>query len=74
MKKINDTKLCKIAEEYLKNHKDGFYYKVVGVTRRMGNVASVSVLWSNTPNAFTIDGPIPVDIDLNTGKVIRVGC
>ena len=73
MKKISDTKLCEIAEEYLNNRKDGFYYKAVGVVRTSKSLASVSVLWSNMPNTFAIDGPIPVDIDLNTEQVIRVG-
>ncbi|MCO4823602.1 MAG: hypothetical protein KC451_01980 [Amylibacter sp.] len=73
LKKTSDMKLCEIAEEYLKNQKDGFYYKAVGVIRTSKSLASVSVLWSNAPNTFTIDGLIPVDIDLNTEQVIRVG-
>jgi len=73
LKKTSDMKLCEIAEEYLKNQKDGFYYKAVGVIRTSKMFGFCICFWSNAPNTFTIDGPIPVDIDLNTEQVIRVG-
>lgn len=61
-----------LAAQYLNDNGPQFFYKFVEVKRSKLNpkVLSVQFLWSNDANSFTIDGPIFVDIDGETGSVL----
>ncbi|KAB7615370.1 hypothetical protein F9L33_00965 [Amylibacter sp. SFDW26] len=69
---ITNEEARQLAEDYLKEDGTEFYYKFVGVKKSMRekDIVYVQFLWSSEPNNFTNDGPIFIDVDTNTRKVI----
>jgi hypothetical protein len=69
---ITNEKAECLALDYLNQTGGQFFYKFIGITKseRDPNLLSVQFLWSDVPDRFTIDGPLIVNIDAETGSII----